>query len=263
MSKRAIVFLMYHELELPGRPICQDEPGYSRYVLGATEFHSQMEYLKESSWQGLSVGRALSYPEERSVCITFDDGCETDILSAAPTLREFGFGATFFITSGRLGTRGYLSPAQLRDLSDLGFEIGCHSKTHPYLTDLDENGLKQEICDAKTDLEQIIGHKVEHFSCPGGRYDQRVVDTARSAGYVSVSTSRIEANTESTDRFALGRVALLKGLSLSGFAEICQGTRLRRMRTESMLRAAAKRVLGNTLYDRMRAQVLNRTNPPH
>ena len=35
--------------------------------------------------------------------ITFDDGCETDLLVAAPILRQAGFNATFFITWGRLG----------------------------------------------------------------------------------------------------------------------------------------------------------------
>jgi hypothetical protein len=29
--------------------------------------------------------------------------------------------------------------------------------------------------DAKLQIEQIIGHPIEHFSCPGGRYDQRTL----------------------------------------------------------------------------------------
>lgn len=256
MQKRPIVFLMYHELELPGRPIWQDEPGYSRYVLGASEFRAQMEYLREQGWQGLSVSQALAYPEGNCVCITFDDGCETDLIAAAPILRQMNFNATFFITSGRLGTRGFLSPAQLKELHGLGFEIGCHSKTHCYLTDLDANGLRREISDAKMDLEQIIGVAVKHFSCPGGRYDDRVVEMARRAGYVSMSTSRLEANSEHTKPFALGRVAILRGLSLHGFAAICDGTSLASMRRQNMLRQAAKRLLGNAVYDRLRARLL-------
>lgn len=261
MAKNSIVFLMYHELELPGRPMCQDEPGYSRYVLGAFEFRAQMEYLRNNGWDGLSVGQALAYPEKHSLGITFDDGCETDLIVAAPILREFAFGATFFITSGRLGSPGFLSHIQLRELSRLGFEIGCHSRTHPYLTELDENGLKKEMWEAKSEIEQITGKAVEHFSCPGGRYNPRVVEMARQAGYVSMCTSRTEANTINTDRFALGRVAILRDLSLPRFAAICDGTSLRRMRTQNMLRQAAKRVLGNAAYDRVRARVLRREKP--
>jgi peptidoglycan/xylan/chitin deacetylase (PgdA/CDA1 family) len=263
MSKRSIVFLMYHELELPGRPIRQDEPGYARYVLTERDFRAQVEYLKTNTWQGLSVGQALSFPEGRSVAITFDDGCETDWLTAAPILREVGFNATFFITSGRLGTPGYLSPAQLRELSAQHFEIGCHSMTHPYLTDLDESGLRREVCESKLQLEQIIGKSVDHFSCPGGRYDHRVVNLARTAGYATVSTSRIQANTPMTDVFTLGRVAMLRDVSLPAFAAICQGSSLPRMRAQSTLREAAKKILGNTIYDRMRAKVLDRAKRQH
>ena len=58
MASRGIVFLMYHELELPGRPLCQSEPGYVRYILSETTFRSQMEWLRQNGWQGLSVSEA-------------------------------------------------------------------------------------------------------------------------------------------------------------------------------------------------------------
>jgi len=251
---------MYHELEITGRPLCQAEPGYARYVLPEPDFRAQMNYLLGNGWQGLSVGQALAFPEGRNVTITFDDGCETDLLAAAPILRHTGFNATFFITCGRLGKPGYLSPAQLKELSAQGFEIGCHSMTHPYLTDLDENGLRYEILEAKSQLEQIIGRPVDHFSSPGGRCDQRVIAMARTAGFRSLATSRIQANSKNTNVLALGRVAVLRDLPLSAFAAICDGSLLSRMRAQNIFRGAARQVLGNSLYDRLRAALLNRTS---
>jgi peptidoglycan/xylan/chitin deacetylase (PgdA/CDA1 family) len=262
MSRHSIVFLMYHELEIPGRRLCQPEPGYARYVLPEPDFQAQLNYLQGNGWKGLSVGQALAFPEGRNVAITFDDGCETDLLAAAPILRHAGFDATFFITCGRLGKPGYLSSEQLKELSMQGFEIGCHSMTHPYLTDLDENGLRHEILDAKVHLEQIIGRPVDHFSCPGGRCDQRVVAMARAAGYRTLATSRIRANSKNTDALALGRVAMLRDLPLSAFAAICGGRSLSRMRARNACREAARQILGNSLYDRLRATLLNRTSPP-
>jgi peptidoglycan/xylan/chitin deacetylase (PgdA/CDA1 family) len=258
MANHSTVFLMYHELEVPDRPICQAEPGYARYVLQADAFRQQIEYLKANGWQGLSVGQALAFPETKNVALTFDDGCETDLLLAAPILRKAGFNATFFITSGWLGKQGYLLPVQLKELSQRGFEIGCHSQSHAYLSDLDERGLRREIVDPKSQLEHILGQSVDHFSCPGGRYDQRALAVARSAGYHSVSTSRIEANSQSTNVFELGRVAILRDMPLSTFAAICDGSRLSRMRTESAIRGAAKQILGNRFYDRVRAKLLRR-----
>ncbi len=148
MAPSRIVFLMYHELELPGRKPVQSEPGYVRYILPIDTFRSQMQWLKSSGFSGLSVSEAVRYPQEASVCITFDDGCETDLIAAAPVLREFGFRATFYLTAGFLGTPGYQGGDQVRELDALGFEIGCHSMTHPYLSDLSDAELGREIVDA-------------------------------------------------------------------------------------------------------------------
>jgi peptidoglycan/xylan/chitin deacetylase (PgdA/CDA1 family) len=256
MAGPRAVFLMYHELELPGRALCQSDPGYVRYILPVAEFQSQLEFLKKHGWQGLSVSAALEFQKSPAVAITFDDGCETDLITAAPLLQEAGFSATFYLTTGFLGTPGFMSPQQARQLGDEGFELGCHSMTHPYLTDLDEVDLRREIIAAKEQLEGIVGRPIEHFSCPGGRCDQRVVNIAREAGFKTVATSRALANEMATDRFALGRVAVMRDLNLRAFEDICSGDALRAMALRDTLRNSAKRVLGNTVYDRVRAALL-------
>ena len=258
MAEPSIVFLMYHELEQPGRTLCHPEPGYVRYVLRAADFQAQMKLLENQNWRGVSVSEAIRFPDYKSVAVTFDDGSETDLICAAPVLRQLGFGATFYITAGWLGRRGYLSPGQLRELSALGFEIGCHSMTHAYLTDLDESGLQREIAEAKSQLEQVIGRPVEHFSCPGGRFDQRVAEVAVRAGYRTVATSRIQANSKSTDPLALGRIAVMRSTSLSQFQELCSGRGLWQSRLRLQLREAGKKLLGNSIYDRLRSALLRR-----
>lgn len=256
MSRSSIVFLMYHELELPGRKLVQSEPGYVRYILPLEKFRSQMQWIKSSGFRGLSVSEALLYPEEPGVCITFDDGCETDLIAAAPALRELGFHATFYLTAGAIGTPGYLSSDQVRQLDSLGFEIGCHSMTHPYLSDLSDAQLGREIIDAKFHIEQILGHAIEHFSCPGGRYDQRTLATARHAGLRTVANSRFHANSSGTNRYELGRVAVLRDLPLEAFAAICHGRGLWKKQLLDRARQGVRQALGNRVYDKLRAAVL-------
>jgi hypothetical protein len=48
-------------------------------------------------------------------------------------------------------------------------------------------------------MEQIVGQPLDHFSCPCGRCDQRVVTVARAAGCRMIDTSRIPANSRNTD----------------------------------------------------------------
>jgi peptidoglycan/xylan/chitin deacetylase (PgdA/CDA1 family) len=256
MAASRIVFLMYHELELAGRKLCQSEPGYVRYILPLETFRRQMAWMKQSGSRGLSVSQALRYPAEPGVCLTFDDGCETDLIAAAPVLREFGFHATFYLTAGFLNTPGYLNASQVRELEGQGFEIGCHSMTHPYLSDLQEPELKREIVDAKLQIEKIVGHAIEHFSCPGGRYDERTLQMARHAGFRTVANSEFHANSTGTSPYELGRVAVLRNLTLEKFGATCQGRGLWRKRLQHQARHSVQRVLGNHAYDYLRGILL-------
>jgi len=256
MTKPEIVFLMYHELELPGRKLVQSDPGYTRYVLSESAFSRQLEWLKQNNWLGLCVSDALNFPSRPSVAITFDDGCETDLLAAAPLLKKNGFQATFYITTGFLGRTGYLSRAHLKELSDAGFEIGCHSRTHAYLTDLSPMQMANEVELPKAEIEQVIGKRVEHFSCPGGRYDERVARAARNSGYLTVTTSRFSANSSSTDKFNLGRVTILRTTSTADFERICRGQGLWLANAADRVRNGARNLLGNNLYDQLRGKLL-------
>lgn len=261
MATRGCVFLMYHEIELPGRPLCQSAAGYVRYILTDQTFRDQMQWMKDSGFRGLSVSEALAFPDEPNVCITFDDGCESDLIAAAPVLRDFGFRATFYLTAGFLGTPGYLNAQQVRELDAQGFEIGCHSMTHPYLPDLTELELKREIVDAKFEIEQILGHAIEHFSCPGGRYNARTLETARRAGFRTVANSRFRANSSETSPYQLGRVAILRHTSLTEFAATCRGSGLWKKQLKDRVRQGMQRLLGNRAYDQIRAVLLGEHEP--
>ena len=256
MRSGELIFVMYHELERPGRPTCQSEPGYARYVLPEANFRNQALWLQANGWTGMSVGQALGYPEKSAVAITFDDGCETDLILAAPILKDTGHNATFYAAVSFLGKSGYMSPSQVRELSALGFEIGCHSMTHQYLTDLDGRSLHREIVEAKERLEQMLGKPIEHFSCPGGRYDERAIQVARAAGYRSMANSRRCANSRSTDPFALGRFAILRDTSDPSFRAICLGEGLWKARVQTSVQRSAQAVLGNSLYKRVRTFML-------
>jgi peptidoglycan/xylan/chitin deacetylase (PgdA/CDA1 family) len=256
MTATHSVFLMYHELELQGRPLCQSDPGYVRYILPYAGFAAQMDWLRDNRFRGMSVTDALRFSDDSTVAITFDDGSETDLLCAAPLLKNMGFGATFYITAGFLGKAGYLSPNQLQELDRAGFEIGCHSMTHPYLPDLSAEELLTEIAGAKNCLEQIVGHSIDQFSCPGGRYDQRTLAAAKVAGFSAVANSRYYTNSSSTDRYQLGRVAIMRGMNLDQFSEICHGRGLWKKRASDSARGAVRKLFGNSAYDRLRGAIL-------
>jgi peptidoglycan/xylan/chitin deacetylase (PgdA/CDA1 family) len=253
-----IVYLMYHELKCEGRELCESSVSYRRYAVAKQNLRKQLSLLQNIGYSGLNVSQACDWTTpDSAVVFTFDDGCETDLLAATPLLREFGFNATFYVVAGFIGQRrGYLSATQLREMADAGFEVGCHSRTHPNLSQLDSAGLHDEIVVAKDEIEQMLGRSVKHFSCPGGFWSPEAARIAAEAGFKTVATSRIGMNSPQTDRFRLARVAIYHGASLVHFERVCRGTGLFVAKNKQLLLDEAKNLLGESSYRRMRATLL-------
>ena len=261
MKGPGIAYLMFHELQVQGRSLCNSEPGYAHYAVEKDSFRENLRWLAQEKLRAMSVTQALqdAGSPRRGVAITFDDGCETDWVVAAPALMEFGFNATFFVIAGFLGRSGYLTRTQLRQLSDSGFEIGSHSMSHAYLDQLAPAQLEFELIESKRRLEDVTGAEVAHFSCPNGVWSRAVVQRARQAGYQSVATSRVGVNYRYSDPFKLARIAIHRDTKSSEFARICHGEDLLRRRGVQLLYSIAQRMLGMPRYSRLRALVFRRS----
>jgi Polysaccharide deacetylase len=258
MPARRMIYLMYHELQAAGRPTCQSGNEYTRYVVSEAEFKNQLTQLRDVHFRGLNVTQAIENKVETPLCvtITFDDGCESDLLVGAASLKAAGFDATFYVIAGFFGRPGYMSRLQVRELSDLGFEVGCHSMTHCHLTGLGRRELQREIVEAKETLEQVIGRRVDHFSCPYGGCNRRVIEVAREGGYLSVATSVVGANSPNSDRYRLRRLAVMSTTSLGEFQRLCRGEGLLIRRSRQLCLSLSKHVLGQAAYDRIRVAIL-------
>lgn len=251
-------FLMYHELERAGRALCSTDPGYVRYVVAEDTFRTQMTRIANRAMRGVSVSQWIDQPVSTAtrVVITFDDGCETDLIAAVPILREHGFGATCYLTVDFLERPGFLSHGQVRELAATGVEIGSHSMTHPFLSDIDDAALRREVVESKQRLEQISGTRVRSFSAPGGRHDHRLLPLAREAGYDSVTTSMAAQNPNARPAGLLGRTAIMQDTSMAQFDAALSGDDLASRRSRDRMLGAAKSLLGNRLYEKLRFVLL-------
>jgi peptidoglycan/xylan/chitin deacetylase (PgdA/CDA1 family) len=244
-------FLMYHRV---GAPIDPVDP----YTVGEHAFAGHLQRLRAAGYEVTDVGTALERaPGTRPrVVLTFDDGADSDLTVAAPLLRERGFGATFYVVPGLLGRRAFLTAAGVRELASMGFEIGSHSLTHAYLSDLDDDALRREVAGSRERLETIVGRPVRHFSCPGGRCSRRVIAAVRAAGYESLATSHIGLNPPDADPFSLRRLDIQRDMTPETFDRLCRGEGLVERRIRERLLGAAKVLLGNGRYDRVRRALL-------
>lgn len=256
MSK-GLLYLMYHELQPPELDVSKRDFRYRRYIVRAADFHDQLAWLKSNGFKVLTVGEALSgdNTEDDAVVITFDDGALSDLTVAAPLLKEFGFSATFYLTSRVLGKKGFLNRGQAQELARNGFEIGCHSRSHQELHQLDESGLEEEIVRAKEELEAMVGVPVEHYSCPGGRWSPLAAEVAKQAGFKSMATSRIGRNSRTTDRYCLARIPILRDDG-HRFKSLCVGSGLILRQSRAHVVHGLKMMLGDSIYEKWRSSLL-------
>jgi peptidoglycan/xylan/chitin deacetylase (PgdA/CDA1 family) len=118
---------------------------------------------------------------QRTVAVTFDD-CYRDNLFAARVLAEHRLPACFFVPSGYVGTAhvfpwdeglpqmANLTWDEVREMADMGFEIGSHTVTHPDMAAVPLEQARRELIESKRTIETQLARPVRWFAYPfGGR----------------------------------------------------------------------------------------------
>src|SRR2546427_3424135 len=175
---------MYHS-------ISRDETT-NPYTLMERQFEEQLRLLKRAGYQSVTTSQIADWLDKRgslpgrAVHITFDDGYLDNLEVALPLLQRYQFSACIFITTdwcgdeqrrfNQLGERTcpMLTWSELRQLADAGMDIGAHSTSHPFLTELPAEQAWQEIHRSKQELEQHLGQEVAAFSYPNSRHNQAI-----------------------------------------------------------------------------------------
>ncbi len=164
-----------------------------------SQFRRVLAHLKREHYQTVSLEFLMETRllPQKPIVLTFDDAYEKLYTYALPCLEKYGFSATLFVITGYAGRLNewdinlgwlkfrHLSWNQIRELSRLGFEIGSHTVHHADLTNLDERTLMKELRQSKAEIEHRISKTVRFISFPFGRYDSRVVQACREAGYTA------------------------------------------------------------------------------
>lgn len=102
-----------------------------------------------------------------------------------------------------------MTEAQVRNLRQLGMDVGAHTITHPILSRLQPAVARHEIADGKVQLEAILGEPVLLFAYPNGvpkqDYASEHVQMARQCGFRAAVSTAWGAASARTDRFQLPR----------------------------------------------------------
>ena len=134
-----------------------------------------------------SVSRSLPvYSVERTdkkLSISFD--CAWGVEHTDDILKELdrhGVRCTFFAVE--FWVEKY--PEYAKKIVEQGHELATHSKTHPHMSELSEEKIREELLSSKTVIEQTTGQKVTLFRPPFGDYNNLLIETSLSLGLLPI-----------------------------------------------------------------------------
>ncbi|MDD2785420.1 MAG: polysaccharide deacetylase family protein [Patescibacteria group bacterium] len=190
-------------------------------------FREQMLWLKNNA-EVVTLDKLQNNNQRRRkplVAITFDDGYKDWVDNTLPILNDFGFKATFFISTDFRSVTSLpqedltvIAPVEVVALNTSGQEIGSHGHTHVDLSTCDDGTFESEIRESKKILEMLTGHQVKRMSYPKGRYASKRFEKLSEAGYVAAFAGH--GSVKSGDAiFALSRVPVYKNYDANLFAK--------------------------------------------
>ncbi len=110
-----------------------------------------------------------------------------------------------------------LNWSQLREMVQMGMEIGGHTLTHPNLPSATIDEAHAEIFGCKSLLEKQLQTEIVHFAYPNGgalaHFDEKSKVLLREAGFQSATTSKAGTPGYESDLFELHRMRSTEALS--------------------------------------------------
>jgi peptidoglycan-N-acetylglucosamine deacetylase len=135
---------------------------------------------------------------------SWDDGTPSD-LKMTKLMRSYGIAGTFYISKNHSYIERPLNSEEILKISEMGFEVGAHTMSHPDLTRLEKSGAFKEISESKLYLEKILNKKVPLFAYPFGYHNKEVERLVEQAGFIAARTiDIIPINSNSLDPFRVG-----------------------------------------------------------
>jgi peptidoglycan/xylan/chitin deacetylase (PgdA/CDA1 family) len=199
------ICLAYHR-------VATDSPAVGdQLAIGPACFHAQLSWLARHGYKGVTMNEAVTGDRSRRlVALTFDDGTRDFLTTCWPLLKEYGFGATLFVSIGLVGASSHLTWPEIRELSSAGVEIGGHGVRHEALDEMPARNADEELQETAIVLKSQLGLRRLGFAYPYGRCSPQVIELARKAGFGWAVTTRGGLNHAGTPRYQLRRTLIFR-----------------------------------------------------
>jgi peptidoglycan/xylan/chitin deacetylase (PgdA/CDA1 family) len=128
---------------------------------------------------------------DKTIVLTFDDASQSHYSFIAPLLKQYGFGATFYVCEfppDFIDSSKYMNWRQIQELSKMGFEIGNHTWHHRRLPGLTEGELNTELSYIEQKCDSLHIPAMHSFCYPAYDTDSAAIPILRHHGYTTART---------------------------------------------------------------------------
>ena len=179
------------------------------------ELKKEFEYLKKHNYKVISLNKLINLIKnkrdlDRYVVLTIDDGFKSFYENGLKIFKKYKYPFTLFIATKPIesGYRDFLSWSEVNECSQYG-TIAFHSHTHPHLTHLSSEEIKEDTKKGMQIFEKHLGYKPKFYAYPYGEYDDRVKNIIKSFGFEAILNQNIGAVSKESDIYDLDRIALV------------------------------------------------------
>ncbi len=216
-----IPVLVYHNIS------AQDK---GKLSIASRTFDAQIRQLHEEGFQAITLADFMAFAAGRrqlprkSVLLTFDDGYKSFVQYARPILKDYGFGATLFVYSDFIGAGSGLSWQDLRTLSEQGYDVQAHSKSHASLHRKEGESeaayakrIEAELAYPLTLFKKNLPRPVDALAYPYGEMDDELVPFVAKYGYAVAFTVRRQSNPAFVSLLKISRAQIYSDMTAKDF----------------------------------------------
>ena len=150
-------------------------------VICVTLVHGLHAIAQATSDAG-AIGKVIP---EKLIVLTFDDSSKSHFTLDRPLLKQYGFGATFFITEGfdfPDNKKDYMSWEEISQLHRDGFEVGNHTRDHLGITDETIGQLGEQLEGIEQKCREYGIPKPTTFAWPGNAITEQAFSILNAHG---------------------------------------------------------------------------------
>ena len=195
---------------------------FNKWKVKPEDFEKQMNWFYKNNWKSFTISELVKLDKipEKSFVVTFDDGFEDNFTNAFMILQKYNFKATIYIVPNQNINHweekntsvlsNLLNEKQILEMQNSGLiEFGSHTLSHINLSKIDNIQLEKELFESKKEIENITKKECEAFAYPYGKFNDKIVQAVKNAGYKNATVVKRGLFEQDNDIFRIKRVGIL------------------------------------------------------